>query len=189
VRARSGQIATERRRRERAAQIAARAAVREQMLDLANAVGHVQGLHDRAELVDGEPRDQKLRDVGKMHRDHVAAADAGIRQGGREGFHPRGEACIGQRVVERPNRRAIARVLLAPDSSLLEQIFGYHAALLSCTEYSGLIDYRFWVRIEPISVTARTGGYPFCHNRIAAFAHLVEVRLFSNFGRLGRAIR
>jgi len=51
------------------------AAVAEHVLNLAHAVRHVNGLHNRAARIDGEPCDQKFGNIRQMHRHHVAGRD------------------------------------------------------------------------------------------------------------------
>ena len=52
-----------------------RAAVGEQQFDLGAAIGHVQRLQDRAGITGREIGQDEFRNVRKLDRDHVAAAD------------------------------------------------------------------------------------------------------------------
>ena len=82
-----------------------RAAVRQQAGGFSRTIGHVHSLHHRAARAQREPRDDELGDVGQLHRDHVAAPDAGVMQAGGEVAHPRGQLGVARRACAIDQRR------------------------------------------------------------------------------------
>ena len=58
--------------------------MRDQMFELANAVGRVHRLHDGAQRIDGEPGDQEFGHVRQVDDHHVATPNARMREPGSE---------------------------------------------------------------------------------------------------------
>ena len=79
----------------------------QKLLDFARTIGRMHGLHHRADVVDAEPGDEKLDNVGQVNGDDIATPQAGAMQPGGECRHPIGELPVGERDIAGDDGRPV----------------------------------------------------------------------------------
>ena len=89
------------------------------MVELAHTIGHVYGLHHRAERVDREPGDQKFRDVRELH---VTTSPRPMPAPQAQREAPKfGGSRVAQRTVEAEKSGTVRGVIAAPLEPVAER--------------------------------------------------------------------